>query len=278
MSNLKNKHFRRDEKVPEHRQKMLNEIEKDLLNDKSIIAVFYGGSIGNQDTDVYSDIDLRIVVEDGVFEEYRLNKKKRAENWGSVLFFEDFSWANYSVAHYDNFVKVDSFYYRKEDIKPSVWLKNIDIVYDEAGLMDEIRKESMKLSYFPTVEEVEVWRTKFFAYCHEIYRRVNRKEIYYALSCLDNLRLSMVMAWYMEKELQPNGFGDWAKYEGERSKLDDWQIDCLESWDSSRNPNDIMNVLRRIIPEFKKTHKKLCNKVGIEENSDWVEDIFRMIL
>ncbi|PWW26641.1 hypothetical protein DFO73_110215 [Cytobacillus oceanisediminis] len=67
---LETKHKSRDLEVPKHRQVLLNSIEQDLLNDENVLAVFYGGSLGNQNTDVYSDIDLRIVVKDEVFEEY----------------------------------------------------------------------------------------------------------------------------------------------------------------------------------------------------------------
>jgi hypothetical protein len=77
--------------------------------------------------------------------------------------------------------------------------------------LKDVLEKSMNLSYTPNVQEVEIWRTKFFAYIHEAYRRVMRKEIYYALHCLDNIRFSMVAAWYMDAGFQPNTFGDWAK-------------------------------------------------------------------
>ncbi|MGN7942986.1 nucleotidyltransferase domain-containing protein [Virgibacillus sp. 6R] len=231
---LENKYRQRDLKIPEHREIMLKKIEQDLINDENVLSVFYGGSIGNGNTDIYSDIDLRIVVKDEVFERYRKNKKERAKNWGEVLYFEDFPWATHSVAHYDTFIKVDTFYYKTVDIQPSIWLQNISIAHDKKGFMEEILEKSQKLFYCPTVQEVELWRSKFFAYVHEAYRRVNRKELYYALNCLDNLRMSMVIAWYMDKGIQPNAFGDWAKYEGLRSKLERWQLSLLADWQSSR--------------------------------------------
>lgn len=275
---LENKRRERDLNIPKHRQILLNKIEQDLTKDENVLAVFYGGSIGKKNTDLYSDIDLRIVVKDDVFEEYRLNKKERAKRWGKVLFYEDFPWAKYSIAHYDTFIKVDTFYYKTIDVQPSVWLQNISVVYDKTGFMGEVLKKSKKLTYSPTEQEVEIWRTKFFAYVHEAYRRVNRKEIYYALKCLDDLRMSMVTAWYMDKGIQPNSFGDWAKYEGERSELESWQLSLLESWHSCREPNDLMNVIKKIIPELKKTHKSLCEKVSIEENPKWVNEILGMVI
>ena len=271
------KHSKRDKEIPKHRQNLLDAIEQDLLNDENILAVFYGGSIGNQNSDLFSDIDLRVVVKDEVYEEYRLNKKQRAMNWGKVLFFEDLPWTSHSVAHFDTFVKVDTFYYRKEDIQPSVWLKNIKIIHDTSELVNEVQKKSMSLSYKPQAQDIEMWRNKFFAYIHEAYRRAMRNEIYYALHCIDNLRLSMTTAWYMEEGIQPNTFGDWSKLEGERSCLSGWQLSLLASWHCNRDPKEILSVIKSIIPEFVNVHKSLCRKYDIEENPGWVNEILDMV-
>jgi hypothetical protein len=275
---FESRHKERDVELPKYRQKLLEAIEHDLLNDNQVLAVFYGGSIGNQNTDVYSDIDLRVVVKDEVFEDYRKNKKQRASKWGNVLFYEDFPWTSYSVAHFDCFVKVDTFYYKSQSIQPSVWLKNIHIVYDPSGYMNEIQEKSMSLLYVPTVEEIELWRTKFFAYVHEAYRRVMRNEIYYALHCLDNLRLSIVTAWYMEAGIQPNTFGDWARIEGNRSKLQDSQLDLLESWSCNREPTEIINVIKSMVLEFKRVHSTLCDQNGVEENPNWIDKILNKVI
>jgi DNA-directed RNA polymerase subunit L len=274
---LYNKHKNRDLEIQKHRQKLLNLIEQDLLNDENVIAVFYGGSLGDQNTDIYSDIDLRIVLKDEVFEEYRLNKKQRAKNWGGVLFYEDFPWANHSVAHYDTFVKVDTFYYKIKDIQPSVWLQNIKIVHDPTGKIKNVSDHSMKLSYQTSADEFEIWRSKFFAHTHELYRGIMRNELFYALNSLDNLRLLIAAGWCMEKEIQPNNPGYWAKLEGARSKLHDGQQKLLARWHSNREPSEIMNVLKEIILEFKRVHKSLCDKLGIEEDSKWLNDIFNMV-
>lgn len=268
----------RNVNLPKHRLELMEAIELDLINDENVLAVFYGGSIGTQEMDMFSDIDLRIVVKDEMYEEFRLKKKERAKNWGNVLFYEDFHWANYSTAHYTHFLKVDSFYYKLIDLKPSVWLQKLKIVYDPTGLIQDVLTKSSPLSYHPSVQELEHWRTKFFAYLHESYRRVMRNEIYYALHNIDNLRLSMITAWYMEAGIQPNTFGDWAKLEGARSKLNDQQLLLLEQWHSSREPNNILMVMKSIVPEFIKIHKKLCIQYGLEENPAWVKEIVDMVI
>ncbi|TSB45408.1 hypothetical protein FN960_16760 [Alkalicoccobacillus porphyridii] len=255
----------------------MNAIELDLKNDKNILGIFYGGSIGNRNSDLYSDIDLRIVVKDEFFEEYRLNKKQRAKNWGNVLFFEDFPWATYSVVHYDTFMKVDSFYYRCEDLQPSVWLNNIKIIYDNDSFLKRLLEKSTELSYIPSLQEVEIWRTKVFAYLHEIYRRIMRNELYYALRCLDDLRLSLVTAWHMELGYPPNSFGDWTKVEGERSHLYDWQLKLLEEWYSNREPDNILKAMNSMIPEFIRLHQILCDKVKLDVDSEWIERILKKV-
>lgn len=275
---LETKYRNRDFTLPKYREELIRAIEGDLLTDENILGVFYGGSLGSNNTDLYSDIDLRIVVKDDVFENYKLNKNQRTKKWGRVLFFEGFPGSNYTVAHYDTFIKVDVFYYKVQDIQPSIWLQDIKIIHDTNDLLKNTLEKSAKLSYSTNVQEVEIWRTKFLAYTHEIYRRLMRKEIYYALNCLDNLRLSVVTGWYMDAGFQPNTFGDWAKLQGNRSKLSEEQLDLLEQWYSSQDPDEIFNVVKKIIPEFLKVHKKLCDRLEIEANSKKMNEILNMVL
>ncbi|WP_100011224.1 aminoglycoside 6-adenylyltransferase [Lentibacillus sediminis] len=269
----------RDLRLPYYRGELLTSIETDLLNDDNVLAVFYGGSIGSENTDLYSDIDLRIVVKPEKIKEYISNKNTRPNNWGNVLFIEDANpFSIYTVIHYDCFVKVDIFYYKPNDFHPSIWLKNIKVIKDTNELMSGVLDKSMNLTYKPSLEEFELWRMKFFAYLHETYRRVRREEYYYALDCIDNLRLSMAMAWYMDKGLQPNAFGDWAKYEAERSGLEDWQQSMLKSWECGRNTMEITGVMKSIVMKFKDVHRSLCNKLEVEENPAWVNKIIGQVV
>ncbi|WP_456271018.1 aminoglycoside 6-adenylyltransferase [Bacillus sp. AK031] len=275
---LNSEHRKRDLEIPVIRQKLMKAIEEDFLSDKNVLCLFYGGSIGNGNTDLYSDIDLRVVVKDDVFELYRQNKKERAAKWGSTLFYEDFPWASHSVAHFRGFIKVDSFYYIQHDIQPSVWLKNIEIVHDTDGFMKEIQLMSNQLKYEPSIEEFDLWRSKILANTHEVYRGVMRGEFFYALDCLDSLRLLMTSGWFMEAGIQPNNPGYWAKLEGGRSRLKDWQVSMLQSWMSSREPNEIIDTMKKMVPEFLRLHKELCRKFRIEDDQQQLDEIFNMVL
>lgn len=270
--------LKRDKELPKFRKHIQNTLEQDLLEDVDVLGVFYGGSIGSDETDLYSDIDLRIVVKRGKLNEFIEHKKERPANWGTVLFFEDVNPnSRYTVVHFDCFVKLDCFYYEPEDIQPSVWLQQIKIVKDTNGFLADVFEKSRRLAYQPTVDEFELWRTKFFAHFHEAYRRMMRGEYYYSLSSIDFLRLAMVHGWYMEAGNQPNALGDWAKYEGARSKLSEEQKMLLEQWHSKRDPSEMLHVMRNIAYEFKELHRSLCMKLGIEEKEEWIQKILQLV-
>lgn len=269
----------RDLKLPSVLEKMNQVITSDLIEDPNVLAFFYGGSIAKGNADLYSDLDLRIVVEDEHFEEYRQNKKERARRWGKVLFYEDFPWAAHSVAHYMDFVKVDSFYYKKDDLKPSLYVKEeTKIIYDPHKIVERVVQESQTLSYQVTEEDFEIWRGKFFAHMHEVYRRIKRDELFYALSSFDMMRWSIAAGWDMEADRNPNQMGVWSKYEGKRSDFDHAQLSLLESWYSDRNPARILTVMALIMPEFKRLHSSLCHKLSLEEDDAWVDEIIKKVI
>ncbi|WP_332633788.1 nucleotidyltransferase domain-containing protein [Halalkalibacter flavus] len=266
--------------MQEERLKLRTAIKNDLSKDEEVLAIFYGGSIARGNDDLYSDLDLRVVVTEDSHSKHITRKKERAKNWGDVLFFEDRGpFVPYSIAHFKNFVKVDTFYYKPQDLQASIYLKEeADIDYDPYGLVKEAKEKSQEKIYELTFDEFDTWRGKFFGYLHEAYRRVMRNETYYALQSVDWMRWSIVTGWYLEKGYLPNEPGSWSKYEGERSKLEEWQLSLLESWDCNRNQQSIVNAYKLMIPEFKRVHKALSKKLNIEEMPEWVDEIFNEVL
>jgi predicted nucleotidyltransferase len=272
------KHEKRDANLISKREELKEAIRRDLMNDENVLAFYYGGSIAKGNHDCFSDLDLRIVVKDEVYEEYRKNKKERAKFWGDVLFYEDFPWAKHTVAHFNCFIKVDAFYYKKGDLKPSHYMKEeAHIEYDPCNIVRNVREHSRLLGYEINYGDFEIWRSKFFAHMHEVYRRVHRGEIYYALHSLDMMRWTIAAGWEMVKDRQPNAPGDWSKYEGERSPFNKREKELLAGWDACRNPDEIYAVMKNIVPEFKRIHSRLCEKIGEDEKAEWVDEIVEMV-
>lgn len=94
-----------------------------------------------------------------------------------------------TAAHYDCFVKSDSWYHSPEEIIPSIRFKGLEILYGPDNILSNVAKKSSKQVYKPSSEEVNFWKEKFLAFTHETCRAIMRDEIYYALSNLEKIRL-----------------------------------------------------------------------------------------
>ena len=196
-----------------------------------------------------------------------------------MLFYEDMNpQAPFTIAHYDNFLKIDLFIYTYSRLKPSIWLQGIKMIWDTTGDLRNILEESEKITYTVSQQEVEQWRGKIFSYVHEVYRRVMREEYYYALGQMHHIRSLIVNGWNMEVDRHSNEVWDWSKIEGERSQLEPWQLSLLSSWNCGRDQQDIMNTLHSMVPEMKRLHSVLCQKTGVDEQPEQFEIILNQVL
>lgn len=276
---FKTRHDLRDQRLPQIRNEMLNHIVSKLYSRQGVEGIFIGGSIAKNNEDLFSDIDLRIVVSEDQFDDYIRNKQDLALDFGEVLFFEDMNMKSpFTIAHYSNFIKMDLFIYTYAQLKPSLWLKEIKILLDPYGQLQEILNQSNEMAYIVSKEEVEIWRGKVFAYIHEVYRRVFREEYYYALVCLNHLRSFIVSAWNMEVNRHSNDHWDWSKIEGARSSLEEWQLSLLSSWMSGRDQEEIMKTLNSMVPEIRRLHDTLCDKTGVDRNSRRLDQVLNLVM
>lgn len=274
------RHLERDSNLPKSRDVLLKNALLDLTADSNVLAIYLSGSLAKGNFDIYSDIDLHIIVTSEQKTDFIKKKRTRSSTWGEVLFYEDFNpFSPVVVTHFDSFIKVDSWYHSPEEVVPSIWLKDLDVLYDPHNLISSVIKESSSLDYKPSKEEVEFWRGKVIAFIHEIYRAVMRNEIYYALSNLDRVRWLIASGWYMEMgQHLDSSYGVWSKVEGKRSKLNNQQLTLLEKWTCSRDPQNIMQTMEKMIPEFFRLNKYLSKKVEIEENEDHIKKIIDMTI
>lgn len=277
--NFSSRHYNRDLELPKHREHLLQTAVSDLSADSEVLAVYLGGSLAKGNFDVYSDIDLRVVVKSERHKDFVNDKLDRSRRWGNVVFFEDLG-PNFAhtVAHYDCFLKIDTFYYKADDLRPSLWLHDTKILFDPHEIVKKIYEDSLKITYSISIEEFEQWRGKVFAYMHEVYRRVMREEISYALQMLNGLSWFAVQGWHMEAGRFPSLWSDWSKVEGARSCLEDWQLSLLNTWYSERDANAIMKSMASMIPEFLRLNKELSRTLEANEKSGLWEQVIHMVL
>ena len=273
------RHIERDLSLPSKREILLKNALTDLTKDSNVLAIYQSGSLSKGSFDRYSDIDLHIVVTPDKKADFIKDKRSRVRNWGNVLFFEGVDDSPVLVTHYDCFVKLDSWYKTSEEIVTSLWLKGNEVHYDPHKLISVTIEESSKLVYKTTAKDVEFWREKMLAFIHETYRAVMRDEMYYALANVDKIRWLIVSGWYMETEQHlDSSYGIWSKIEGKKSrtKLNKSHLSLLEGWNCKRNPNEIINTMVRMIPEFFRLNKSLSKKVDIAENEETLKRIIEM--
>lgn len=277
--NPKEKHLNRDSKLPEARQRLLENAVEDLKEDPDVLAIYLAGSLAKENADDYSDIDLHTILKPDKLASFIANKKARAKGWGRVLFFEGTAATPVIVSHFDCFVKVDSWYHSAEELQPSLWLKGMKILHDPNGILEKIQVQSDELGYILTSQEVEFWRTKMLAFIHETYRAAMRGEAYYALANLDSVRWLTAAGWYMEMERHLDSpYQVWSKVEGSRSRLNNEQLKQLADWEAGRETPSILEVLKSISTEFARLNKTLSERVGIEDDNEMVNQALGLVL
>lgn len=244
MVKFASRHSERDERLPAARDELLKAALDDLSKDPDVIAIYLAGSLAKGGHDRYSDIDLHTVVRDGMKAKFVEHKLQRPAGWGEVLFSEESGPSSpLVVVHFDNVVKVDTWYDEAGEIRPSLWHAGNVALYDPDGWLERVFDESNRLEYAPSAQEVDMWRWKIFAYIHEVYRSVMRGELYYACSMLDSFRWQMARGWYMEAGLRVDAaWGVWSNVEGERGKLEPWQSALLHEWYPDLDRADIMKM------------------------------------
>ncbi|MGX9825298.1 nucleotidyltransferase domain-containing protein [Lactococcus lactis] len=199
------------------RQNLLNKLIDYFSSEREVLGLFLGGSLASGNTDAFSDIDLRVLVDDEVDKNiYLINFIKRIDG---IVFIETQS-ENYVVLHFINFIKLDLFIYFKKDLIATTWTKEIKIIKDN-GFLKELKEDSKKEKFQLSQQEFDKYLNKFYAWYYELYRRQQRGENNYVEFCTLMLKNILSAFWYFEKGFYPNSIGDWSKIEGKRSKLTD---------------------------------------------------------
>jgi nucleotidyltransferase-like protein len=177
------------------RDRTLARMVQYFLDQKGTKALFLSGSVAAGQTDEYSDIDFRVVVDPPFYEEFLARRMTAPAPWGDLLFNQCRPGTNHSVSHFRPFFKVDTFYYRPHELLPSPWYTlPTRVLFDPGQIIQRIIQESRGLRFVPTIEQVEHSINFGLAAAHEVLRRVSRGELAYAHSILDELRRALVDA------------------------------------------------------------------------------------
>lgn len=207
--------------MKEHKQL----IEDYIFANEKILGGFYGGSIARNDSDIYSDIDLRILIDKNL-SKYKI-LLELINLFDDKLIIESQT-NEFAVLHLKSLLKIDIFIFYPEDLTPNIWLSNIRIIEDRTGFLKYVKYHS-KGAVKVTPERITFACSKFLAYLIESHKRQKRNEMYYVDYLINMMANILCHLWYLKSGEEPNSIGDWSKYEGNRSKLKVNELKILNS-------------------------------------------------
>lgn len=238
-------------------KKYMDFISSFTVNKDEIKGVYYGGSIARNDSDEYSDLDVRLVVEEK-------SKKKIIEQFISELdnisFIESKS-DKLAIIHLTDFIKIDLFVFYGYEVEHHVdiWLSNIKIIKDKNDFLLNIKNKAANKKVEVTSNRVEFAMNKYFSFLIESIKREKRGEFYYQNYSLNKMANILCYLWYLKLGYEPNNIGDWSKYQGERTKLCDRDIKELNTI-INQKPSEQIDIMNK---EFLKVVKDIEQKYDV---------------
>jgi hypothetical protein len=133
--------------APAVRSQILSRSTEVLGAIPSVDALFLSGSLVEGTADAYSDIDLRVVVQDHGYSDLLSRRSVLPCDWGPFLFHQTVG-SNFTVSYFQSLTKVDVFYYKASDLHPSPWYTlGVMPLLDRTGLLREVVTRSATLRF-----------------------------------------------------------------------------------------------------------------------------------
>lgn len=141
-----------------------------LMKDPCVKAVFLKGSMGRNEHDANSDVDLYCLVEEDDKEAFLKNRKAHVETYANLLFYDEiFIIAPQIIAVYDDMLHLDLFTVTDETIIEKDYFT---ILYDPDNRMSKYNQH-LTLSHQEFINDVD--DTAFFLFQYEKAKRRGNK-------------------------------------------------------------------------------------------------------
>ncbi|MGV2828917.1 aminoglycoside 6-adenylyltransferase [Myxosarcina sp. GI1(2024)] len=268
------------EKLNAARQRLLDKVIEYFLAKKGIEAIYIQGSVASGLTDEFSDIDLRVVIQPEIYEQYILERFSAPHHWGEWLYNEWSSSSWICVSHFKPFNKIDVLYFKPEELQPSPWfLLPTQVIYDPKDLVKQVIQVSKQFKFtLLKIEEVDRLISKGLAYAEEVYRRVIRKELFYAQSLLDNFRWVLIQFDdYFQNSLPSSGFGSPSHFEQRGSKE---LIEVLKLSYTLLDKQSILHALGKLLGVYQDQVIQLYETLPLKRDKKadlyWINNLFKL--
>jgi hypothetical protein len=184
------------------RNRLLSAAREHFASTPDVLGVFLGGSLAAGSADSYSDIDLRVVVTPESHSRFIEQRREIPKQWPGFLFNEWVPGTQHCVSHFKPFGKIDIFYYSAAGLRPSPWYRlPTKVLYDPNGVIADLVNRSKNLPFTVLEDDIDFSISKGLAAAHEVYRQVQRGELFYAQTLLDEMRHHIMLAndWLFDR-------------------------------------------------------------------------------
>jgi len=246
--------------VPFNKERITNAIYR--------AAVAVGGRdrcIAEGLADPWSDIDFAVIVDDESFDQFVNARHAAPEHWGELLFNSGAMGRNMCMSHFEPFIKVDVFYYRTRDLKPSPWFaRPIRVEYDRLGVVEAVIRQSKLLTFAAEPSTANHIVNQAMASAHEVIRRLERGELAYAQSILTSLRENIAQVDDLLHDRAPLGL---PRFE---TRCDDPNLQraIAISHPQAHDPGCILAALQSLVGVLQRQMAELEDRLLLARNKD----------
>ena len=192
--------------LPEH-GRLLGRALAHFHPDDRVVGLVLSGSLAHGSADFYSDVDLYIVVGDGMLDAVFAERDVAAEVVGDSLFrFEVEPVPGGSrdyIVTYGGPVKFDFMYYQQSEVVPDRKWIGCPILKDSTRSMETTLTRSAGLALHQSTREVLLdLNQRFWTWCWYVFGKIMRGELWEALDGLHSMRSLAILPlldWVAER-------------------------------------------------------------------------------
>ena len=254
-------------RAPRGHHELLGRAVARLREDERVVALLLGGSLARGAADLYSDVDLYVVVRDGAFDAVLAERDAIAGGVGSKLFAFDVDpvpgGSTDRIVLYEGPdgkpIKFDFMYLKESDLEPAPKWAGCAVLEDEGGGVGAVVARSEGLAPPPPKpEELLELNQKFWTLCWYVFGKIVRGELWEALDGLHDIRslaLVPLLDWAAERPHE-----GYRRLEG---KLDPEMASRLKATLSPLEPEALYAALRAEVELFRGLRAEVFGRHGL---------------
>ena len=226
------------------------------------VGLFFCGSVAEDTADLSSDLDVRVIVAEEHFEQFCAERETAPATWGQLLFNTGAMESHVCVSHFAPLVKVDVFYYRRNDLAPSPWIaRGVRILLDAQGAVQNLVERSVGMVFRTEPAAGNRTINDALAGAHEVIRRVERGELAYAQLLLAKVRWHMAVAEAYLHDKPPIGLSHF-----ETRCNDDELLRAVTDSHPLHRGDSILVALKRLLPILRRQMTALQDRFSLDRN------------